>query len=631
MYIYRVNVHNGKRPEGGEKMTKYDVLKQYFGYSSFREGQEGLIDAILGGSDVLGIMPTGGGKSLCYQIPALMMRGITFVISPLISLMKDQVMALKSANVPAAYINSSLTYPQLLKVYDNLAAGMYKIVYIAPERLEADGFRDIASRLDLSMIAVDEAHCVSQWGNDFRPSYLKITKFISSLPRRPVVAAFTATATELVREDIVEKLDLQSPFRTVTGFDRPNLNFEVHLPKHKKEALVDLLATRREKSGIIYCQTRKNVERICEFLNERGFSATRYHAGLLDEERYENQEDFVYDRKNIMVATNAFGMGIDKSNVSFVIHFNMPMSLEAYYQEAGRAGRDGAAADCILLYSPADITTAKTLIETSELPADADEDRAELQRALDYERLERMIDYCKFSGCLRGKILDYFGEEHAESCGNCLNCRSTFVERDVTVEAKKILSCIKRARDLLGYAVGSVLIVRTLHGSRDKRVTALGLDRLSTYGIMKGEQKSFTNDVVNHLCALGYINKNEEYGSLLLTDRSNDILFGGVSVTMRCKEAPEEKTAPKPDGQKAQIYSDDGLYEHLRRLRTEIANEQGVPAYIIFTNAALADMAAKKPLDMAEFRCVSGVGEQKAKMYGERFLKAIGEYIHNAK
>ena len=611
-------------------MTKYDVLKQYFGYSSFREGQEGLIDAILGGRDVLGIMPTGGGKSLCYQIPALMMRGITFVISPLISLMKDQVMALKSANVPAAYINSSLTYPQLLKVYDNLAAGMYKIVYIAPERLEADGFREIASRLDLSMIAVDEAHCVSQWGNDFRPSYLKITKFISSLPRRPVVAAFTATATELVREDIVEKLDLQSPFRTITGFDRPNLNFEVHSPRKKKEALADLLATRRDKSGIIYCQTRKNVERICEFLNERGFSATRYHAGLLDEERYENQEDFVYDRKNIMVATNAFGMGIDKSNVSFVIHFNMPMSLEAYYQEAGRAGRDGAAADCILLYSPADITTARMLIENSELPEDADEERAELQRELDYERLERMIAYCKHSGCLRGNILDYFGEAHAPSCGNCLNCRSTFVERDVTLEAKKILSCIKRARDLLGYAVGTVLIVRTLHGSRDKRIAALGLDKLSTFGIMKGEQKSFTNDVVNHLCALGYINKNEEYGSLLLTDRSNDILFGGVSVTMRCKDEPEEKTAPKPEGQKAQIYSDEGLYEHLRRLRMEIANEQGVPAYIVFTNAALADMAAKKPLDMAEFRCVSGVGEQKARAYGARFIKAIGEYLHSS-
>ncbi len=609
-------------------MNKYDVLKQYFGYSKFREGQESLIDAVLGGRDVLGIMPTGGGKSLCYQIPALMFRGITFVVSPLISLMKDQVMALKSANVPAAYINSSLTYPQLLKVYDNLRVGMYKIVYIAPERLEADGFREVAMGLDISMIAVDEAHCVSQWGNDFRPSYLKIAKFISSLPLRPVVAAFTATATELVREDIENKLALSSPFRTVTGFDRANLNFEVHSPRKKKEMLLELIRSRHDKSGIVYCQTRRNVEKICDFLNENGFSATRYHAGLDDEERYCNQEDFVYDRKCIMVATNAFGMGIDKSNVSFVIHFNMPMSLEAYYQEAGRAGRDGAPADCILLYSPSDIQTAKMLLENSEIAEDADEEFIELQRALDYERLERMISYCKHTGCLRGNILDYFGESHGEKCGNCLNCRAVFVERDVTTEAQKILSCVKRAKDMLGYSVGIVLIVRTLHGSRDKRLSELGLDRLSTYGIMKGEDKHLTNDIVNHLCALGYIGKNTEYGSLYITEMSNDILFGGVKVTMKCKV---ESRTVKPENTKTlreQINSDEGLYEHLRKLRMEIANEQKVPAYIVFTNATLADMAAKKPLDIHEFLGVSGVGEQKAKAYGERFIKAIGEYIH---
>ena len=605
-------------------MTKYEVLKQYFGYSSFREGQESLIDAVIGGKDVLGIMPTGGGKSICYQIPALIFSGITFVVSPLISLMKDQVMALKNANVPAAYINSSLSYAQLLKVYDNLVAGMYKIVYIAPERLEADGFRDVASRLNISLIAVDEAHCVSQWGNDFRPSYLKIAKFISSLPRRPVVAAFTATATELVREDIVAKLGLMSPFCAVTGFDRPNLNFEVHSPRKKKDFLIELLDSRRDKSGIIYCQTRKNVESVCELLCEQGFSATRYHAGLGDEERQRNQEDFVYDRKSIMVATNAFGMGIDKSNVSFVIHYNMPMSLEAYYQEAGRAGRDGTAADCILLYSPSDIQTAKMLLENSEISDGADEEAIELQKALDYERLERMIEYCKTLGCLRGNILDYFGESHGETCRNCLNCRSELVERDITTEAQKILSCIKRARDMLGYAVGAVLIVRTLHGSRDKRVTALGLDRLSTYGIMKGDRKSETNDIVNYLIELGYINKNEEYGSLLLTEKSNEILFGGVRVTMKCKKETEEK---KKSAQ-IQNFSDEGLYEHLRKLRMSIANEQGVPAYVVFTNAALADMAAKKPLTIEEFYYVSGVGETKARAYGEKFIRAIGEYIH---
>lgn len=609
-------------------MNKYDVLKHYFGYSEFRAGQESLIDAITCGRDVLGIMPTGGGKSLCYQIPALMFRGITFVVSPLISLMKDQVMALKSANVPAAYINSSLTYNQLLKVYDNLRAGMYKIVYIAPERLEAEGFRDLASGLDIAMIAVDEAHCVSQWGNDFRPSYLKIARFISSLPHRPVVAAFTATATELVRDDITEKLALCAPFRIVTGFDRPNLNFEVHSPRQKKDALIDLIRQRHDKSGIVYCQTRRNVEKICDLLNENGFAATRYHAGLDDGERVRNQEDFVYDRKNIMVATNAFGMGIDKSNVSYVIHFNMPMSLEAYYQEAGRAGRDGAPADCILLYSPSDIQTAKMLLENSDIPEDADEEFVELQRSLDYERLERMIAYCKHTGCLRGNILDYFGEEHGEECGNCLNCRTTFIERDVTTEAKKILSCIKRAKDKLGFSVGMALIVRTLHGSRDKRIGELGLDRISTYGIMAEESRSFINDVVNHLCTLGYIGKNTEYGSIFMTELANDILFGGVTVTMKFKE---ERRVPKSDKSASvseKTVTDSGLYEHLRKLRMEIANEQGVPAYIVFTNATLADMAAKKPLDMGEFLCVSGVGEQKARAYGARFIKAIGEYIH---
>ena len=609
-------------------MNKYDVLKHYFGYSEFRAGQESLIDSIICGRDVLGIMPTGGGKSLCYQIPALMFRGITFVVSPLISLMKDQVMALKSANVPAAYINSSLTYNQLLKVYDNLRAGMYKIVYIAPERLEAEGFRDLASGLDIAMIAVDEAHCVSQWGNDFRPSYLKIARFISSLPHRPVVAAFTATATELVRDDITEKLALCAPFRIVTGFDRPNLNFEVHSPRGKKDALIDLIRQRHDKSGIVYCQTRRNVEKICDLLNENGFAATRYHAGLDDGERVRNQEDFVYDRKNIMVATNAFGMGIDKSNVSYVIHFNMPMSLEAYYQEAGRAGRDGAPADCILLYSPSDIQTAKMLLENSDIPEDADEEFVELQRSLDYERLERMIAYCKHTGCLRGNILDYFGEEHGEECGNCLNCRTTFIERDVTTEAKKILSCIKRAKDKLGFSVGMALIVRTLHGSRDKRIGELGLDRISTYGIMAEESRSFINDVVNHLCTLGYIGKNTEYGSIFMTELANDILFGGVTVTMKFKE---ERRVPKSDKSASvseKTVTDSGLYEHLRKLRMEIANEQGVPAYIIFTNATLADMTAKKPLDMQEFLCVSGVGEQKARAYGARFIKAIGEYIH---
>ena len=343
-------------------MDKKELLQRVFGYNEFRPGQEELINGILSGRDVFGIMPTGGGKSMCYQIPALMLPGITLVISPLISLMRDQVMALKAAGVPAAYINSTLNGAQVQAVYRNLLAGQYKIVYVAPERLDYAGFGSIAERLPISFLAVDEAHCISQWGQDFRPSYLRIVNFIESLPRRPVVGAFTATATKQVREDVERILQLRSPVRAVTGFDRPNLYFEVIHPELKDRELKRILSAKRGKSGIIYCSTRKKVETVCENLQDQGYAATRYHAGLEEAERTANQEDFLYDRKNIMVATNAFGMGIDKSNVSFVIHYNMPKSIEAYYQEAGRAGRDGAEADCILLYNSSDITTARFLI-----------------------------------------------------------------------------------------------------------------------------------------------------------------------------------------------------------------------------------------------------------------------------
>lgn len=395
-----------------EQMEKAELLQRVFGYCEFRPGQEDLIDGVLSGRDVFGVMPTGGGKSMCYQLPALMLPGITLVVSPLISLMQDQVMALKSAGISGAYINSSLNENQMRAVYRNLIAGRYKIVYIAPERLDYPGFENLASKLSISFVAVDEAHCISQWGQDFRPSYLRIVNFIDSLPKRPVVGAFTATATQQVREDVERILRLTDPVRVVTGFDRPNLYFEVRSPQYKEKELLRLLAERKRKSGIVYCATRKNVETVCQKLCDQGYAATRYHAGLSEQERSENQEAFLYDRKTVMVATNAFGMGIDKSNVSFVIHYNMPKSLEAYYQEAGRAGRDGAEAECILLYSSADVRTALFLIEHGTENEELEPADRETIRRQDLARLESIQGYCKTKDCLRGYILEYFGQKH---------------------------------------------------------------------------------------------------------------------------------------------------------------------------------------------------------------------------
>ena len=464
-------------------MDKQEVLRRYFGHGEFREGQETLIDALLAGRDALGIMPTGGGKSLCYQVPALLLPGVTLVISPLISLMKDQVMALEKAGAPAAFLNSSLSAMERRAVYDGLRQGAYRLLYVAPERLEAENFSALAKELTIPLVAVDEAHCISQWGQDFRPSYRRIADFLSSLPRRPAVGAFTATATDLVQRDIVALLGLRDPVRAVTGFDRPNLFFDVRQPRNKGTALLELLRQREGRSGIIYCATRATVERLCEALREHGIPATRYHAGLSEEERRQNQEDFQFDRCPVMVATNAFGMGIDKSNVSFVLHYNMPKSVEAYYQEAGRAGRDGEKADCILLYSAADVATARFLIESSS-GGDLPPEKAEEVRRQDYRRLSAITGYCRSTRCLRGELLDYFGQAHAERCGNCGNCLGDFRWEDITREAQMILSCVLRVREKLGFSVGKTLIVRTLRGSRDARVLQLGLDRVSTYGLL---------------------------------------------------------------------------------------------------------------------------------------------------
>ena len=603
--------------------TKESILQRVFGYSAFRGGQEALIDAQLQGRDAFGIMPTGGGKSLCYQIPALLLEGVTLVISPLISLMRDQVMALKNAGVAAAYINSSLTPAQIRLVYRNIQSGMYKIIYVAPERLLTDGFLEAIQARKVSLVTVDEAHCISQWGQDFRPSYLKIVDFLNILTPRPVVSAFTATATETVRQDIAQILQLRDPLRVVTGFDRPNLRFEVQRPKQKLPALIDLVQQRRDKAGIVYCATRKAVEEVCENLQLNGIAATRYHAGLPDEERRDNQEDFLYDRKTVMVATNAFGMGIDKSNVSYVIHYNMPQSLESYYQEAGRAGRDGAEAECILLYAPGDVQTAKYLIQHPALSGELSQEELEQKQRLDLERLDVMVNYCKTQECLRGYILDYFGQEHESFCGNCSNCSTETEERDITDQARMILSCVQRMSAKLGYSLGLTSVVRTLLGSRDKRLLQLGLDKLGSYGMLRKLGKDDLRAMAENLESQGYLETDPVHGGISLTQKAQGVLFEGKTVSMRLPKAEASAPVSSPIGEG----QDPNLLAMLKRLRWKIAMQESVPAYIIFSNATLEDMARKAPTTLEAFAKVNGVGSVKVKRFGEVFVDAIADSL----
>ena len=606
-------------------MDKLSVLRKYFGHSDFRAGQETLIDAILSGQDALGIMPTGGGKSVCYQVPALLLPGVTLVISPLISLMKDQVAALTQSGIPAAYINSSLSFEDFRRICAEAGEGRYKLLYVAPERLETEGFSALARELRISLVAVDEAHCISQWGQNFRPSYLRIPDFVASLPQRPVVAALTATATAQVREDILRLLHLQDPARCVTGFDRPNLYFDVQSPKNKMSALLALLRERREKSGIVYCATRVTCERVCAALCESGIPAVCYHAGMEDADRAASQDDFQFDRKNVIVATNAFGMGIDKSNVSFVIHYNMPKSLEAYYQEAGRAGRDGEGADCILLYSAGDIETAKFLIESSTGDELDQAEQARIRRC-DHERLQAMIGYCKTSRCLRGTILDYFGQAHPDACGNCGNCKGTYQTQDITTQAQMILSCVYRVRERLGYSVGKTLILNTLRGGNNQRVRELGLDKLSTYGLMKGRSAEQVRAYMEYMESAGYLHTNAEHYTIELTAKARAVLFGGEKVSMPVRTDRKPRRGGRPAETSSLATENADLFAALEAARTGIARREGVPAYVVFSNAALADMAAKRPRSRAEFLEVSGVGEIKAARYAEAFLRVIADH-----
>ena len=605
-------------------MTKEEVLKKYFGYDSFRAGQETLVNGILSGRDTLGIMPTGAGKSLCYQIPALLMSGITLVVSPLISLMKDQVTALNQAGIHAAYLNSSLTPGQYQTALRNLVQGRYKIVYVAPERLLTDSFLWAASQIEISMVSVDEAHCISQWGQNFRPSYLKIPDFVEQLPVRPVVSAFTATATAEVREDIAAILGLQDPVTLVTGFDRKNLFFSVKQPKDKLSSTLAYLTEHSGECGIIYCLTRKTVEEVHNALVGRGFSATRYHAGLSDEERRKNQEDFIFDRKEIMVATNAFGMGIDKSNVRYVLHYNMPKNMESYYQEAGRAGRDGLPSECILFYSGQDVVTNQFFIDRMEAAEGMDEETAALVQERERERLKKMTFYCFTNDCLRSYILRYFGEYGDSYCGNCSNCLTQFEEKDVSETARKLIGCVKAARR----SYGMTLIVDTVHGSKNSRLLQVGMDRNPYYASCAEEPVYRLRQILNHLLVEGCLFlTDDKYPVLELTEKSEEILEGGTIRMKTAKEQPKKIKEKKP---KKRLLAEEGevdydLFEKLRGLRMELAKKDRVPPYLVFTDKTLTQMCQLRPKSKEEMLMVSGVGENKFRKYGEAFLALLNE------
>ena len=607
------------------------ILKKYFGYDAFREGQEELINSILSGKDTLGIMPTGAGKSICFQVPALMLPGITLVISPLISLMKDQVGALNQAGVHAAYLNSSLTYNQYRLALQYAREGRYKIIYVAPERLTTDEFLDFAVESDISMVSIDEAHCVSQWGQDFRPGYLKIIEFIDKLPGRPILSAFTATATKEVKEDIIRILKLVSPTVLTTGFDRGNLFFSVQSPKDKFEVVLRYLQENKGQSGIIYCLTRKEVEEVCARLNANGFAVTRYHAGLSDEERRENQDDFIYDRKPVMVATNAFGMGIDKSNVRFVIHYNMPKNIESYYQEAGRAGRDGEPAECILLYGGKDVVTNQFFIENNNENEELDQQTLEQVKERDRERLKKMTYYCFTRECLRDYILRYFGEYGENYCGNCSNCMANYEEQDVTAAAKQLIGCVQSSRQRFGMGV----IVDTVHGSNTAKLRQNRMVENSYHGSLSEESVFFIRQVLNHLILNDYLYlTNEEYATLKLTDKSEAVFREEEKIIMKLPKKSEETAKDKKSkGSKAALAKgqpegaiDTVLFENLRSLRLEIAREEKVPPYIVFSDKTLNGMCQVMPDTKEEMLSVSGIGNYKFDKYGERFLAAIRRY-----
>lgn len=583
------------------------LLKKYYGYSSFRKGQEKVIESILKGEDTFAIMPTGAGKSICYQIPALLLPGITIVISPLISLMKDQVDSLNSAGVKATYINSTLDNNEMEQRILLALSGYAKLLYISPERLESENFCQLLRTINISMIAIDECHCVSQWGHDFRPSYRTIQPLIKSLTDRPVISAFTATATKEVKDDVVKLLGLKNSKVYTTGFDRKNLFFSVVRGENKKDYLIKYIEDNKDQVGIIYAATRKEVDSIYELLKGKGYAVSKYHAGLNDSERSKAQEDFIYDNVNIIVATNAFGMGIDKSNVRYVIHYSIPKNMEAYYQEAGRAGRDGEASQCVLLFGAQDIMLQKFLIEQST--------SLEERRLMEYRRLQHMVDYCHTTKCLRKYILEYFEEENVQDCcDNCSNCKDETELSDITIDAQKIFSCVARMKQRFG----TVLVSQVLKGSKDQKVSEFGFNKLSTFGIMKGYTLKEIKDLINVLIADDYLGITEsQFPVVRLKEKAVGVLKG------------EQKVYHKTQKRKKIAVEDNSLFVVLKSLRKSISERENVPPYIVFSDSTLREMSEYCPLDEEAMLNIKGVGETKLKKYGEEFLQSIKSYVDN--
>uniref|UniRef100_UPI003FEFFAB5 DNA helicase RecQ n=1 Tax=Gemmiger formicilis TaxID=745368 RepID=UPI003FEFFAB5 len=606
-------------------MTPREALKRYFGYDSFRPGQEEIVSALLAGRDALAIMPTGAGKSLCYQVPALLLPGLTLVISPLISLMQDQVKGLNAAGIHAAFINSSLTETQIARALDLAAEGSYKLVYVAPERLESPVFRSFAAGADISMVTVDEAHCISQWGQDFRPSYLKILDFIDSLPRRPIVSAFTATATREVKDDIVCTLRLHDPKVLVTGFDRPNLYFQVERTRRKDDFVIQYLRDHPGESGIIFCATRKNVDKLQELLTEYGFAATKYHAGLSAESRRKNQNDFIYDTAPVIVATNAFGMGIDKSNVRFVLHYNMPQSMENYYQEAGRAGRDGLPSQCVLLFSAQDVIINKFLLDKKDF-AEMDDEEADLLRQRDLQRLQTMERYCQTTECLRNYILAYFGEHPTAPCGNCGSCNNDFDEVDMTDAAKWMINCVAELRGRYGKAI----LFGTLQGANRARLRELGAERFKSYGRMKDTPRETLERLLAQLLEDGYlVQSDDQYAVLHIGDIAPLKTGGQVLVKLPPQREPEQTRAPKPKRRSpmdALTSAGLELFNQLRQLRFDTAQREGLPPYVVFGDKSLVDMCLRAPRRAEDMLGIYGMGERKYEKYGAAFFAVIDAY-----
>ncbi len=579
------------------KATK--ALREYFGYDSFRSGQEQVIQQVLNGEDTICVMPTGGGKSLCYQIPALVLEGTVLVISPLISLMKDQVDTLQAAGIPAAYMNSSMSHEEYIKTMEAAIRGEYRLLYIAPERLDSDFFTNRLQLLHVPLIAIDEAHCISQWGHDFRPSYRHIDKMVSLFHEKPTLLALTATATPAVREDICTQLQIAETKTVMTGFERENLTFSIIKGQDREQYIMDYVMKNKDEAGIIYCASRKAVDHLHLMLQRKGLPVDKYHAGLSDTERMANQERFLNDESTVMIATNAFGMGIDKSNIRYVIHYQMPKNIESYYQEAGRAGRDGLPSECTLLFSSQDIMTQRFLIEQSLDPS---------RIPNELEKMQAMIDYCHTENCLQKYIVQYFGETNRDDCGRCANCTDTRERLDVTEDVQKVLSCVIR----MGQRFGKTMIAQVLAGSRNQKIKDFGFDRLTTYGILRGQTIKELSNFIEFIISENYLGvETGQFPTIYVTVKGKDVLLG------------KQQVYRKVSVQTKQITEDSPLFERLRALRREIAQEAGVPPFVVFSDKSLHDMVSIRPLTEEAFLQVNGVGRTKLERYGEAFMSEI--------